>query len=824
MALGNRRIQLIAPGQWGPIVEWALGQVTRAFEAQQYHVNRDEDGSVTPAIILGLANSQQICAALGGTSITTPDRSESYVIHQLDQQRLIVAGRDEHGLSYALTEIADAVDTRPADEDPFAGIGNAVETPALAWRGMQMFVNNPALEGQWYYDQAFWVEYFSQLARHRYNTFSLSMGFQNPHMSPPYPFHVELPEFPKVRVKGLSSQQRKRNLETLCMIAQTAKQRGLRFCLAIWIQGRTHFIETYVEGLEEREVRRDANALGLSRLLQACGAIDAVQFLVNSESGVSEQHQLDYWQAQFRAIANCGRPVRLILRAKGLTDVTIERARQIVVDTVISTKFWCEHMAMPYVMPCVLSDTLASYGGYRRYGPWDLLAKDREVPMHYRLWTAGSQRLLLWGDAKWVQRFAQSCQWGGQGFEVMAPLTNKGGRNQSTQPWRIITDNSYQPFKNEYQRYWLFYLLFGRLGYNPHAQALVWERHLQHRFGKCGKAVGRGYAASGQIMPLLTTVLQWSASSVEFWPEMFAGRTLAEDALINPSDPTQFYGVAEFVEAALGNRLQGKWTPMKTAQWLEKLAGKTETVIEEIENTGIDQQTAELRGTVLDFRILSGMARYHARRLIACTHLSFFLATCETGRLDAALEHLKSARRCWQQLSDAANGVYHDDQVFSFGNPFVEYDGQWKDRLRIIDQDLDSLQAIRQGIGGRIPQADYPRLLMETIDVPEVTIGQQPIGPVKAGQGLTLSLAVGCRENIAAVYCYHRPALATMPFARRPMKRNDVGRYEVTIGHDDIDRRYDLMTFFEVMLDSGHGVRWPDWREQTPYLVVQTGG
>ena len=823
MASRNRRIQLIAAGRWGPIVEWALGQMTRAFEARQFVVDHVDDSAANPAIIVGLVNCQQVDAALVGTGIAVPDPSESFVIGRLDQQRLLVAGRDERGLSYALTEIADAVDTRAADDDPFAGIDSAVESPALAWRGMQVFVNNAALEAQWYYDQAFWLEYFSQLARHRYNTFSLSMGFQNSHMSPPYPFHVDLPEFPQVRVKDLTAQQRQRNLKTLCFIAQTAKERGLRFCLAIWIQGQTHFVEPYVQGLEDFEVRRDANALGLGRLLRACPAIDAVQFLVNSESGVSQQRQLEYWQAQFHAIADCGRPVRLILRAKGLTDSTIKRARQIVTDTVISTKFWCEHMAMPYVMPSVLQDTLASYGGYRRYGPWDLLAKDRDVPMHYRLWTAGSQRLLLWGDPTWVQRFVRSCQWGGDGFEVMAPLTNKGGRNQSAQPWRIITDSSYQPFKHEYQRYWLFYLLFGRLGYNPDTQPQVWQRHLRHRFGNCGEAVGRGYAASGQIMPLLTTILQWSASSVEFWPEMFAGRTLAEDALIEPSDPTQFYGVAEFVEAALGNRLRGKWTPMRTAQWLEEIAGQTDTAIAQIESTGVDQQAAELRGTVLDFRILSGMARYHAKRLIACMHLSFFLATREAGRLYAALEHLKLAREYWRLLSDVAEGVYHDAQVFSFGKPFVDYDGHWKDRLKIIDEDLVSLQAIWQGIAAENRTADYRHLLVETVDGPEVTITHRPIAQVEAEQGLTADITVNCREVVRQVCCYHRPALATMPFAQVAMRQIDAGRYEVTIDRDVIDRRYDLMAFFEVMFESGHGMRWPDWRDGAPYLVLQTG-
>ena len=61
-----------------------------------------------------------------------------------------------------------------------------------------------------------------------------------------------------------------------------------------------------------------------------------------------------------------------------------------------------------------------------------------------------------------------------------------------------------------------------------------------------------------------------------------------------------------------------------------------------------------------------------------------------------------------------------------------------------------------------------------------------------------------------------------MPFTPLPMRCIDANRYEVTIDPDVIDRRYDLMKFFEVMFESGYGVRWPDWREGAPYLVVQT--
>ena len=119
-----------------------------------------------------------------------------------------------------------------------------------------------------------------------------------------------------------------------------------------------------VEGLTP-EIRAQYNAAGLARLLASCPRIDGVQFRMNYESGVAEDRQAEYYEPQFRAIAECGRPIRLDLRAKGLTDDTIELAQKLVPDTVISTKHWCEHLGMPYPMPAIQQ---FDQKNYRRYG------------------------------------------------------------------------------------------------------------------------------------------------------------------------------------------------------------------------------------------------------------------------------------------------------------------------------------------------------------------------------------------------------------------------------------------------------------------------
>src|SRR5262249_36540463 len=145
-----------------------------------------------------------------------------------------------------------------------------------------------------------------------------------------------------------------------------------------------------------------------------------------------------------------------------LTAETIQAALEAGLDLIISFKFWCEHMGLPY-HPTVAD----SHYRKDRYSYGALLAKPRGFKVVYQLWSMGSQRILLWGDPDYAARFAKNCQLGdGEGFEVYAPLTNRG---YGTEPgdWRLFADKKYEVGTWDYERYWFFYLCFGRMGYNP---------------------------------------------------------------------------------------------------------------------------------------------------------------------------------------------------------------------------------------------------------------------------------------------------------------------------------------------------------------------
>ena len=683
--------------------ELALGKLVHALNLRGEDTRRRDSPGEEPALLIGLAGSSDVVDnALARAGLQCPNSPESVILSPLPSNRFLISGSDERGLIYALREAARAVDVAPAatesqrstDHNSIStldSIPTEIGSPHLNWRSMQLFLCNRELEREWFYSEKYWGDYLDQLALYRYNNLSLTFGHQIAYMSPPYPFLLEMPEFPNVQALEFTPKERRDCLNMLRVISTSAQLRGLHFTLGVWSQHAHEYGEPMVEGLTP-DILAEYNAAGLAQLLAECPAIDGVQYRMNVESGVDEENQAEFYEPQFRAIADCGRPIRLDLRAKGLANSTIDLAQRMIPNTVVSTKHWCEHLGMPYSMPKIQQ---RDHRSYRRYGTWDLLRKPRTFPLIHRLWSAGSQRVLLWGDPEWVKRFVKSCSNSGDGFEVMAPLTNKGVRDR--QPaWQAYHRSALSSHADEMERFWLFSLLFGRLGYGPDAAPDLWRRELRHRFGEAAGAIERLYSVGSQILPLLTTVLQMSASLWTFWPERYAGRSLATDARGEPSDPTRFYRVDEYVKDILEGRLCGKWTPLQVGNLLRELAESTRLAAADI-----DQSSTEMLYTCLDFAILSKLAEYHSLRIEAVTYMELSRRTQEAGYLPAVHGRLEQSRVHWNELAAVADGNYADDLVFGFREK--GHCGHWKDDLAVVERDLAEVRRLMGETGEAVP-------------------------------------------------------------------------------------------------------------------------
>ncbi|MEZ4837182.1 MAG: hypothetical protein R2873_35160 [Caldilineaceae bacterium] len=451
----------------------ALAEAHVAVSVQQHL----PDAAPELTLVIGPVADQLVQRLLHVAGVDIAAQPEGVIFQhcRLAQARvLVIAGADARGLVYALLEAADTV--RHEGLDALVNIANSFESADLRVRGLDRFIMGP-LDDAWFYDDEFWRYYLDRLVHARFNRFTLVAGFDTAYLSPPYPYFVDTPGYAHVHVTGLDAGGRVRNLAQLRRIGQACRRREIDFFLATWQQTPwTDNQQRQVAGLPDDEAGLSAYcAAGLKTLLQQCPELYGVQLRVNHESGVGTQESNEaFWLMLIDAVAECGRPVQLDLRAKGLTNGMIQRALAGGVQLTLPTKYWCEQTGLPHHLTQMRREELTQLGNLnhsRRYSYSDLLRKPHWYDMLYRLWTLGSTTLFAWGDPDYVRRFVASCRVGqAAGFTVAAPLSMKGGHASiQGDPWPIFADTALQSGRWEDERHWLFYLLYGRIGYSAQA-------------------------------------------------------------------------------------------------------------------------------------------------------------------------------------------------------------------------------------------------------------------------------------------------------------------------------------------------------------------
>lgn len=853
-------LRVVVAGKLPPAAQRACDELRDALAARG-HTNTVVDGlppptpatSVhsRPSLVLGIAGGNaEFDRFLADRKMAVPAAAESLLVQPVDDDRtLVVAGRDERGLVYALRDAARGVAVLPEKQPWRSGIVAESAAPLLRVRNVSVHLFNADCEREWFFSEEFWRFYFQRLSLARFNRCTLTFCDQTNYLCPPYAYLVEMPEYPEVRVADCTLEQRAQNRKMLRRIAELADEYAIDFDLGIWMQAPVEkwAAAVQVTGLPQGLEHARYCALGLRRVLEACPSIDGIQLRMNAEAGVPEDEQTEFYRPLFRALAEFQStvrpqlPLRLELRYKGLTQATIDAAVQEKLDVTVSTKYWAEHFGLPYHPTAVDSHYAAD-----RYSFGTLLRKPRNYRVTYQLWNVGSQRLTLWGDPDYAARFARSCTLGGgEGFEVFAPLTNKGYGNRPG-AWPVIKDPAYRVGKWEQERYWAFYLAFGRMGYDPAAKLDFWTREFRNRFGAAAEEVDRAYRAASWVLPLITAQLLPSASEWYWWPELDTGGGLREYARIPPSDPArltpirtwertpawrweQWDATPGLLESSPTKQSPSGMFPTEVADYLTMCSVQLRLSAEAL-SQNVDETNAELRITVVDLRILAALAAFHGAKLRAATHFAFYETLHERAQLTAAVDRLRTAREAWHELVRTTDAVYSDDLVFGITPEMPRskqghyHSGHWRDRLAEIDADLKMLvAATKQSDGGGEQSAAAS--LPESLRGPHaLSLQHAPPSAIIAGRGAMLRCTIApvqANLEIRTVRVRYRALDQTTAWQMRQMTpiAAEANVYEATLPAEVIAPQFDLEYYFEVEHNRGASLL-PDFLAEPQYFVV----
>lgn len=598
----------------------------------------------------------------------------------LRPDRVIAA--DERGGMYALLEAAEQI-RRDGKLGPASG------RPATPLRGIRVFLHNKDMEASWYFSRDYWDAYFSMLARNRFNRFNLVFAHQTNYLAPPYPYLVKLAEFPQVLVPGLADAERDRNLETLCYIAKAAADHGVDFALGIWQQNAQVNQLPTVEGITAANVGPYA-AAALTKVLRACPDIRSVQVRTNNESGIPEAQQLPFYRDYlFPAIKNAGRA--LDLRTWLQSEAMMDAARQVRVPTRVSTKYWAEHIGRPYQPP-----ETHQFFGYQA-----LLEKPRPHDLFWEIWGLGSHRILLWGNPDFARRIVATTTMSHTlGFEVDAPPAQKGYGNRPGR-WDVFTDaHSARKFwRWDFERYWLFYLLWGKLSYDPATPDAVWMHELRLRFGAAAPDVLEAYRQSSRVLHEIVAV-HLADPNMYIWPEINPGGLIDSYKEVLPSDWRYVASIAETVQNLRSGAPSAKQTAPDTAAFFDEVAGRIDAAVKRASVT-LGAGNREWNGSYPDFQVLASLARYHAHKQRAALNLEWFDVTGNASALAAAKGSLTAGLDEWQRLVAFTDGLYSSN--FANGPDDV---GDWKGKLPYVRHDLELIRE-REEILQRFGRFDF---------------------------------------------------------------------------------------------------------------------
>ncbi len=804
-------------------VAWAIDEL-RCRLKRRGAKSSDKASGQGISIVVAEVGSPQAPAAMA--------RSEEAFALIRDDNTITVWAHDERGMIYALTELADRV--RYSDgEDLFAGKFPLAEKPSARIRSMARLFCSEEEDKVWFHDKQQWRDYLTMLASNRFNRFALTlgMGYNYPYHNPwitdvyfyfPYPFLLKLPGY-DVEVTELSDEERETNLDMLKFIGREAAKRGLEFQLALWTQRydfddvpRANYTVTGVTDDNLAPYCRDA----ITELLRQVPEITGLTFRVHVEGGIAEG-EYGFWKEAFAGVTAAGRPVEIDMHGKGLDHTMLQIARESGMPFAASPKYLAEHMGPPYHQSAIRDKEYPpevarsereqlSEGSrkFLRYSYGDLLTKDKDYKVIYRIW-AGTQRVLLWGDPEFAAGYGRSSMFAGSdGVEWCEPQSFKGRMGTGIPGGRFNYQKHGLPTRYDWQKYEYQYRVWGRLLFYPEAPRESWMRYLEHECGDAAADCEKGLSWASRVLPLITLAHGPSASNNHYWPEVYTNLALVEGSgrraygfdMEGPVrfgnaptfDSSLFANAREYAELLLAGKPSHRYTPLDVADWLEEMAEGCEAALTRAKATG-SFGSAAVQRIMIDIQISAGIARFFAERFRAACWAELFIATKVTTLIEPVIDHAKRSVMAWQAAADVSRDIYHDDLTYG---PQSWLRGSWQSRLPEMAAEVLDLESLRGAGKFEAVQPDEQVLaavkaLKARQPVISSTAGIAAPATFKAGEALTVHVDETVDEEPVLHYRHVNQAER---WNSAKMTRNGDG-FAATIPGDYTDSKFHLQFF-----------------------------
>jgi hypothetical protein len=838
-AASARTLSIVEGPGLGPPARHGLEKFEEAARARGWDIKKNASVAAADGdgiVCVGLASAIQ--AWPFAPKLSRPlDAPEALAVKKFAigaKPALLFAGSDDRGLMYALLEAAASLGLAADSADLFAAIRDVEEQPTIHDRALSVYTMNRAHWESRFYDEDYWKRYFDLLAADRFNRFLIIFGYENGgFLAPPYPYFFDTPGFAGVHMVDLTAAQQRRNLAALNRVIELAHERGLTVTLGIWdhiyragVQaGGADWVDEFkgrpipnsVEGVTTENLNAYTLA-SLRELLVRVPAFDALHFRIHEESGLKRSEMEGFWRAVFKDLQAAKRGLLVELRGKGTPDVVIDTALEFGLNVRVETKYWMEQMGLPFHPVHVNPPDQHS----RRHGYADFLRYPQHYQMTWRLWNGGTSRILLWGDPEYVRRYgATTTLYDSRNWDVQEPLATKMEAQRPDLPTFDLMPAKYRYYDYEFERYWSFYALWGRLGYNPDTPSQVWDREFQRRFGAAAPSVETALQQASQVLPMIVASVYPYAGfpTTRGWAErQTLGDGLADYAGNEGTDVELFENFAQAAERIRVGGATAKVTPDTSSRWFDSTADSVLASVNAAEAAIGGKRGKEFDSTIIDLKILAQLARFHARRSLAAVHYRLFLLGHKKSELLAATHGEKEAIAAWRDLIAAAGDRYAFD--LAMGARGYHLAGHWRDELPVLEANLQKLEEQGRSINDDAA-GDVAWTPATSGDRTPPVVDSTRVATAPVGGPIQIVVRATDPSGVRSLRLRYRHVTQYEDYATidlQPTGKPD--EFAATIPSEFVGATSDIMYFIEAIDGAGNGTMWPDFRHEPPYVFV----
>ncbi len=238
--------------------------------------------------------------------------------------------------------------------------------------------------------------------------------------------------------------------------------------------------------------------------------------------------------------------------------------------------------------------------------------------------------------------------------------------------------NPTSPRQLENEKHWYAFLLWGRLGYDPHTSPQLLKGLIKDRFQLAdATALQDSWQSASRIIPLVNRA-RYVPWDFMWWVEGCKGNLLDRsirgfhsvdiflDSRWGGMEGSGIIGIPDFVA---GKKTVGT-TPLQVTTQLDELADKALAGVAGIADGG----NIELRETLGDIRTQARLGQYYAAKIRGTVALGLFRKTGEAHYQTDAIAHLKNALGAWRLYAQELDGNYTNKLFISGQRVFDWFD------------------------------------------------------------------------------------------------------------------------------------------------------